>query len=171
MKRDVLELAEGISLWEFSEEVALYPTEEEGTAVAEPVRFRGSLQKEGEKILVRGKVDTRLELVCGRCLEKFSLPVEEDFCGEFLPQIYEMPAREKSLHDEDLDISYYSGTEIDLTPALRDLVLLAVPIAPVCHADCPGLCPVCGCSLKKEPFHRHEQEEDARLSPLRRLKL
>lgn len=171
MKKDVFELAEGITLWEFSEAPELYPTDDKGSAVAEPVCFRGSLQKEGEKIVVRGKVSTQLELVCSRCLETFSLAVAEDFYEEYLPEIYEAVDREKPLHGDDMDVSYYSGTEIDLTPALRDRVLLAVPIAPVCRADCPGLCPVCGCNLKREPFHRHEREEDERLSPLRRLKL
>jgi uncharacterized metal-binding protein YceD (DUF177 family) len=36
------------------------------------------------------------------------------------------------------------GDQIDFTLLVREAVLLAVPDAPLCRADCPGLCPQCG---------------------------
>ena len=36
------------------------------------------------------------------------------------------------------------GEQIDLVPMVRENVLLEAPVAPLCRADCAGLCPVCG---------------------------
>ena len=56
---------------------------------------------------------------------------------------------------------------IDLEPLLRDAVVLALPLAPVCREDCPGLCPDCGARLADvEPGHGHEQV-DPRWAALR----
>lgn len=171
MRTDVLELAEGLSSLEFTEEPDRYDTGDEEIVIAEPVRFSGSLQKKGERIFVQGKVSTRLVLVCVRCLDPFSITVAEDFSAEYLPEIYEEFEKEKSIRGEDFDVSYYAGTCIDLTPALRDHLLLAVPVAPLCRADCLGLCPVCGENLTAGSVHVHEEQGDPRLSALSRLKL
>jgi uncharacterized protein len=60
---------------------------------------------------------------------------------------------------------------IDLEPAVRDAVVLALPQAPVCSEDCPGLCPECGRKrVELGPDHRHETI-DPRLAALKtRLK-
>ena len=34
---------------------------------------------------------------------------------------------------------------------VREEVLLAIPDAPLCRDDCPGLCPVCGADLQTAP--------------------
>ena len=34
--------------------------------------------------------------------------------------------------------------KIDLSPLVRDAMLLELPLAPLCREDCAGLCPVCG---------------------------
>ncbi len=46
--------------------------------------------------------------------------------------------------DADLELYGYRGDEVDLEPLFRDLLLLAVPFAPLCEAECKGLCPSCG---------------------------
>jgi uncharacterized protein len=33
---------------------------------------------------------------------------------------------------------------IDLAPLVHDAILLDLPLAPLCRADCQGLCPYCG---------------------------
>ena len=39
---------------------------------------------------------------------------------------------------------------------LRDAVVLALPMQPVCREDCAGLCAECGVRLADDPDHRHE---------------
>jgi uncharacterized protein len=58
---------------------------------------------------------------------------------------------------------------IDMTEVLRDAVVLALPLAPLCSADCLGLCPECGILLAQAPGHAHEQL-DPRWAALQTLK-
>ena len=37
-----------------------------------------------------------------------------------------------------------AGGENDLAPVLRDEILLAMPLGPLCSPDCAGICSVCG---------------------------
>jgi uncharacterized protein len=47
------------------------------------------------------------------------------------------------------------GDLIDLEQAVRDAVVLALPQAPLCRDDCPGLCSQCGTRLADDPGHTH----------------
>jgi len=40
---------------------------------------------------------------------------------------------------------------------VRDAMVLALPLSPLCRDDCPGLCPDCGVRLADaEPDHHHD---------------
>ena len=67
---------------------------------------------------------------------------------------------ERVIRDDDL---------IDLEPVIRDAVLLAMPLAPLCQTDCAGLCITCGENLNDVPDHAHE-EIDPRWATLANLK-
>ena len=57
--------------------------------------------------------------------------------------------------------------ELDLETAVREAILLAEPIAPLCRPDCPGLCLVCGERLD-EGAHDHPTDDiDPRLEALK----
>jgi uncharacterized protein len=51
------------------------------------------------------------------------------------------------------------GDLVDLEGAVRDAVVLALPQAPLCRDDCPGLCPQCGAHLADDPGHVHETSD------------
>ncbi len=57
------------------------------------------------------------------------------------------------LPDADLDEDTYplEGDQLDLRPLVRDALLLELPLAPLCHEDCRGLCPQCGADLNAGP--------------------
>jgi uncharacterized protein len=48
------------------------------------------------------------------------------------------------------------GDFFDLEPVLRDAVVLALPLQPVCREDCLGLCSECGALLNEDPDHHHD---------------
>ena len=69
--------------------------------------------------------------------------------------------------DEEL---YLDGDLLDLEPVLRDAVVLALPMSPLCLQDCPGLCAECGVPLADAgPDHGHEDGLDARWAGLKQL--
>jgi uncharacterized protein len=82
-------------------------------------------QKIEHSLLVQGRVQLELECDCVRCLKVFSLPID-------LPQFTaEMP-----LEGEDCEIE---GDFADLTPCVREDIVLAFPQHPLCEPGCAGL--------------------------------
>lgn len=112
-----------------------------------------------EGVWVAGSADIELEGECARCLE----PVGWSESIE-IAQMFEYPATDArgavvvgEDGDEDDPLPVIHDDLIDLTEVLRDAVVLALPLAPLCSADCPGLCPECGILLAEAPDHAHEQ--------------
>jgi uncharacterized protein len=60
-------------------------------------------------------------------------------------------AAEMELHNEDLDVYYYEGDEIDLDPYVYEEVMLNMPMRPLCREECKGICPTCGKNRNTEP--------------------
>ena len=124
------------------------------------------LESVSEGVLVSGIITVPLEGECGRCL----VPISEDLT---VP-VQELFAYAKSTTDETTDedeVGRMQGDLIDLEPALRDAVVLALPVNPVCREDCPGLCPECGVRWDELPEgHTHEQK-DPRWATLGKLNL
>jgi uncharacterized protein len=83
-----------------------------------------------------------------------------------LLDLYLFPGR--AVAGEDDDVRFLEDDLIDLEPALRDAVVLALPFRPVCREDCPGLCQQCGAALADDPSHHHE-DADPRWAALREL--
>jgi len=54
------------------------------------------------------------------------------------------------LNPDDINKVFYSGSQIDLCIGIKEAIVLFLPIAPLCRADCLGLCPVCGQNLNKK---------------------
>jgi uncharacterized protein len=113
------------------------------------------IQLEGvaEGVLVTATVSGPLVGECARCLEPFESAVKVRFQELFT--VGDQPGEDA----EDAD-SYRldpSGL-LDLEPALRDAIVLELPLSPLCEAGCQGLCVECGIRLADaEPGHRHEE--------------
>jgi uncharacterized protein len=103
-----------------------------------------------EGVLVSGTVRGRAAGECVRCLAD----VDPDVTAE-LQELYAYPGRAPEGEDDD-DTREFEDDLIDLEPALRDAVVLALPFQPVCREDCPGLCSECGARLADDPEHHHE---------------
>ena len=62
------------------------------------------------------------------------------------------------------------GDFLDLEPMIRDAVVLALPMSPLCRDDCQGLCVECGVPLAEAgPEHGHEGAIDPRWANLKQL--
>ena len=60
---------------------------------------------------------------------------------------------------------------LDLTEAVRQYALLALPMKPLCRQDCAGLCPTCGHNLNQGGCGCPPQGPDPRWSGLNKLLL
>jgi len=101
-----------------------------------------------EGVLVTGTATAQAAGECVRCLE----PLQRELHASF-QELYVYPDSEGADDGETLRLE---GDLIDLEPVVRDAVVLALPLAPVCRDDCRGLCPECGIRLDADPGHRHE---------------
>lgn len=115
-----------------------------GTHVAAgtPVDVDVTLEVAVGGIAVSGTVATAWRGECRRC----ACLVE----GEVTAEVRELyrPAGDA----EDEEETYLLGPDyLDLRPLARDAVLLELPIAPLCRADCAGLCPTCGADRNDGP--------------------
>lgn len=98
-------------------------------------------------VLVSGAVVAGVRAECGRCLEPVDDEVEVD--------VQELFAYDAEAHED--EIAVLSGDLLDLEPVVRDAVVLALPLNPVCDDDCRGLCAGCGERLASLPAgHSHE---------------
>jgi uncharacterized protein len=129
------------------------------------------LDKSGDTVVVTGSLEFAATLACSRCLRRFSQGYRTaiDLC--YRPAAAPRPARghETELTAGDLvEIGYRQG-EIDLWPELRDAVLLALPVKPLCGDDCRGLCPSCGRDLNQGQCGCRDDRTDPRWDKLRKL--
>jgi len=76
----------------------------------------------------------------------------------------------QELKSEELDLSFYRNDEIDIGEIVKEQVLLAVPMKPLCDSGCKGICPECGRDLSEGACGCSRKEVDPRLEPLGRLK-
>ena len=111
-------------------------------------------------LLVQGNIDSPLLLECVRCLEPFVFPATLE-----LEDTFRLPGA--SLKPE----TYAVGNDgrLDLTPLLREQCWLAVPMKPLCHPDCRGLCLQCGVNLNSESCACKDVKIDPRLASLKEL--
>ena len=115
------------------------------------------VQLEGvsEGVLVTATVTGPLAGECARCLEPFS----SEFRVRF-QELFVLAADTERADDAGADDSYVldgSGL-LDLEAAVRDAIVLELPLSPLCGEQCQGLCVECGVRLADaEPGHGHEQ--------------
>jgi len=105
-----------------------------------------------EGVLVSGTARAPMTGECVRCLDPIAVEIEVEFT-----ELYAYPGSTTSeVADDGDEVSLQVVDElIDLEPAVRDAVVLALPSAPLCRDDCPGLCAQCGVRLADDPGHEH----------------
>jgi len=120
-------------------------------------------------ILVQGRLDTQVELTCSRCLGLFVSPLTLDIEEEFFPTMDVSSGASLPLPEESGCFIINEHHIIDLTEAIRQYVLLATPMKPLCGEGCAGLCPVCGHNLNQGPCNCPPQVIDPHWAKLSML--
>jgi uncharacterized protein len=105
------------------------------------------LRRVNQGVLADGSVDLTLELTCVRCLKTFDQPLHLTFEERFYPTIDIITGSPLPPIEEDDVFAINDHHEIDLTEAIRQDVLLAIPMVTLCKEDCAGLCAQCGHDL------------------------
>jgi len=129
------------------------------------------LMRTDRGILAKGRLYTELELTCSRCLSLFSCPLTINIEDEYFPTTDIVTGTSLPLPDEPGSFTIDEHNILDLTEALRQYALMAIPMKPLCGEDCAGLCPTCGSNLNQTPCNCPSKPVDPRWSRLSKLAL
>ncbi|MBM6700247.1 DUF177 domain-containing protein [Bifidobacterium pullorum subsp. saeculare] len=152
-----------------------------GVEEGAPVHVAGSFDSIVDGLVLTARVTAPVHAECTRCLK----PLRRDWGVDvtaFFP--YESPAADAGKgrgRDEEVEIiageeesedTYpllANGAFADLEALLRDTLVEALPLQPLCREDCRGLCSQCGADLNEDPDHHHDVT-DIRFAALAGLK-
>lgn len=126
-----------------------------------PLQGEVRLRRINQGILVDGTLDLTLDATCHRCLKKFEHPVHVILDERFFPTIDIVTGLRLPVSDEE-DVFLIDDHHIlDLSEAIRQRILLAMPMVTLCKEDCAGLCPQCGHDLNLGPCDCKPVEESS----------
>jgi uncharacterized metal-binding protein YceD (DUF177 family) len=114
-----------------------------------------------EGVLVSGDLDVPVVGSCARCLE----PIEDALHLD-VQELYAYPGSTTEATSEEDEVRRLEGDFLDLGPLVRDVVVLSLPLAPVCTEDCGGLCVDCGLRIDDLPADHTHEVVDARWAAL-----
>lgn len=110
------------------------------------------LKYQGESVTINGTIEGTVILDCSRCLEDFSYPIRSEVNLKL--SLFQTPMKTLNLTDE-----------------IRQTIILDLPIKPLCHDSCKGLCPRCGQNLNLKECNCQEKIMDPRLEKLKSFKV
>jgi len=95
----------------------------------DPITVSSFITKADREVVVHATITCLLRLSCARCLGAFESPLQTE-----------------------ATLSYQVAPTdvVDITDDIRQEIILAYPMTPICQQDCKGLCPVCGQNLNQE---------------------
>jgi uncharacterized protein len=124
--------------------------------VTQPLKYDLKVQKIGTQLLVEGHLEMNLECECVRCLKRFPYEVNLTQWASYLP----LEGEEKIVVSNDC---------IDLTPCIREDMLLEFPQHPLCKIDCAGL-PNRSDEIANKPEGSSQTQNASAWSELNKLK-
>jgi len=163
--------AEGLSLVGEATAEELSLTEADA-ALRGPISVSLDLMQADDMIAVTGVLEGTVVRQCVRCLKEFddamAFAVHAAFAREgkqpkaLVRQAKTVEPRKSRANspkddaetdgDEEGDDRYFfQGDHVDLAPMLREHIILAAPMQPLCRIDCAGLCARCGADLNEGP--------------------
>jgi uncharacterized protein len=152
-------------------------------------RFRGQLALSltlhcaGHRVTVNGTVEGASILECDRCLQEYDAPLSVPVSVEYAPEDAGAPPASSSAGrkpvepldegapDQDAEEGYtFSKGRLDLSEMLREQIILALPMHPLCSEDCLGLCPVCGQNRNRRQCGCVEARPESPFAVLKKLR-
>jgi uncharacterized protein len=137
-----------------------------GDGVNSMVQGKVRLLRTNRSILVKGTLDGGVELTCSRCLGQFRCPLGMNIEEEYYPTADVDTGVAIAVPDEPGCFTIDENHILDLTEAVRQYALLAIPMKPLCREDCAGLCPFCGHNLNMGPCGCPSRRTDPRRAEL-----
>ena len=141
------------------------PEETSGSVVQGEAR----LARVNQGILVDASLRVSATCLCSRCIQDFNTLLELRFSEVYLPSIDINTGAALHVSEETAPFFLLNDHhELDITEAVRQSVIVALPMKPLCKEDCAGLCSYCGMNLNSGCICE-SNELDPRWAPLLEL--
>jgi len=148
--------------------------DEGDTVDALDVKGEVKVTRLGDGLLVQGDVEAKVQLQCSRCLDDISLPVDARLEEQFKPTVDVETGRAITRAEEIEDDEAFmidANHLMDLTEPVRQALLVAIPMRPLCREDCKGLCVECGANLNYTDCGHGQEIADSRWHALQALNI
>ena len=141
------------------------PEETSGSVVQGEAR----LARVNQGILVNASLRVSATCLCSRCLQDFNTLLELRLSEVYLPTVDISTGGVLYVSEEAAPFFLLNDRhELDITEAVRQSIIVALPMKPLCKEDCAGMCPCCGMNLNLECICERK-ELDPRWAPLLEL--
>ena len=155
------EIKEGHSTYELQVPPRIVDLEE-NKELNSNINIHHEIERIGEEIFLKSRLQTVADLVCDRCLDEYQLNVDETV-DIILTHDSDLTERE----EEDIYLIPPANDEVDITDSVRQSLILAVPFKKICNEACKGLCPKCGVNLNREQCDCTHEHLDPRWAALK----
>ena len=160
MKLLVTQLHEGENTFSFDSQKdgwlreVIAQVEKQGYKLQGDMKVDMQLTKLEPDYYLRGKIRFPVEQTCARCADTFRMPIDHAFDVALAHVAHGhdsrgVKSRAEALAEEseELDINFFEGPEIDLSPIVQEQFFLSLPYQSLCKTDCKGICQRCGKNL------------------------
>lgn len=120
-----------------------------------------TFSKTQQGILVEVEASGTTPAQCSHCLDD----IEDFTLSTSFTELYAFDERDNT----ESELAVPDEGLLDLSPLIKDFLLLDQPINPICKPDCKGLCPTCGINRNHENCEHDEESIDPRLAKLKDL--
>jgi len=134
-----------------------------------PVEGSIKLTRTNRGILVQGTIHTRIPVECNRCLKVFDHPLSVNLQEEYFPVIDVNSGAPVAIPEDADGFTIDEHHILDLSEAIRQNALLAIPMKVLCRKDCAGLCQECGKNLNEGSCECNTEIIDPRWAKLANL--
>lgn len=166
MKINLAKLHEGLNELKFQikpEDLGFDEKEETLFLFSNDIYADVEVQKFSDKYFIKVSLLTLAHYTCDRCLDEFDQNLDAKF-----QLIYSKQTRNR-FENDDYRFLGENVTEIDLSPDIRENILLVIPMKHLCNEGCMGLCPHCGTNLNYETCDCQQEKIDPRWEILRTI--
>ena len=142
--------------------------EESGTKYT--VKGEVTLTLTNRSVLAQGDLTSQTRIVCSRCLKPFTCKIHLNLIEEYSPKIDVVTGFRLPEPEDPGSFTLDEHHELDLTEAIRQYIVTAMPMKPLCKEACAGLCATCGKDLNQAKCDCTTETADPRWSELLKLK-
>lgn len=135
-----------------------------GFRLVGPLELHLDVQQAMHDVVVLGRMEGEAEVACRRCLVEVRTPIDQEVTLLFREGVAPVDAEAEEIYPLPT-----RAQELDLSGAVREHFLLAVPEYLECRETCRGLCPHCGVNLNETTCDCANAEGDDRWAALREM--